>query len=227
MLKYQQSRGWFVNVPDYEGPLASFSSGIQSGLAVLDSIRAAFSFEDLGLDTDALLAMWGYSGGSFASEWAAEMSASYAPELNFSGVALGGLVPNGTSIFLTINEGPYVGLWASALIGISSQLPEYRAWLLSRLKTEGPHNMTGLLMAGNLTLNQSTVYYAYQDIGDYFVDGITDALGPYSRKVNDIYSQMGYHGVPRMPVYIYKAIADEISVVADADKVVDRYCEGK
>ena len=35
---------------------------------------------------------------------------------------------------------------------------------------------------------------------------------------------MGYHGVPSMPVYVYKAILDEISPVADTDTLVERYC---
>ena len=33
-------RGWFVNTPDYEGPLASYCAGVQAGHATLDSIRA-------------------------------------------------------------------------------------------------------------------------------------------------------------------------------------------
>ena len=35
------SKGWYVNVPDFEGPLASFTLGVQAGHATLDSIRAA------------------------------------------------------------------------------------------------------------------------------------------------------------------------------------------
>jgi hypothetical protein len=34
-------RSWHVNVPDYEGPLASFTAGLMSGHATLDSVRAA------------------------------------------------------------------------------------------------------------------------------------------------------------------------------------------
>jgi hypothetical protein len=49
--------------------------------------------------------MWGYSGGSLATEWAAELQPTYAPELNFAGAALGGLVPNITSVLKTINGG--------------------------------------------------------------------------------------------------------------------------
>lgn len=77
------SSGWFVNVPDYEGPLASFTAGVQSGHATIDSIRAAFNAnETLGLDVDARYALWGYSGGALASEWAAEMAVQYAPEVS-------------------------------------------------------------------------------------------------------------------------------------------------
>lgn len=78
------SSGWFVNVPDYEGPLASFTAGVQSGHATIDSIRAAFNAnKTLGLDVDARYALWGYSGGALASEWAAELAVQYAPEVSF------------------------------------------------------------------------------------------------------------------------------------------------
>lgn len=43
--------------------------------------------------------MWGYSGGSIASTFAAELQASYAPELDFAGAALGGIVPDLTEVF--------------------------------------------------------------------------------------------------------------------------------
>lgn len=76
------SSGWFVNVPDYEGPLASFTAGVISGHTTIDSIRAAFNAnETLGLDVDARYALWGYSGGALASEWAAELAVQYAPEV--------------------------------------------------------------------------------------------------------------------------------------------------
>lgn len=105
------SYGWFVNIPDYEGPLASFTAGVQSGHATIDSIRAVLNVnKKLGLAKDARYAMWGYSGGALASEWAAELQVQYAPEMNFSGAALGGLTPNVTSVLFTINKTPGAGL---------------------------------------------------------------------------------------------------------------------
>lgn len=219
------SSGWFVNVPDYEGPLASFTAGVQSGHATIDSIRAAFNAnETLGLDVDARYAMWGYSGGALASEWAAELAVQYAPEMNFSGAAVGGLTPNVTSVLYSINKGYAVGLAPSSILGLSSQYPEERDFLLSRLKTEGPYNATGFLAALNLTLNQAAITYAYQDMGEYFIGGLADITSPIVLKIINRDGIMGYHGVPQMPIFAYKAIGDEISVVEDTDALVDKYC---
>lgn len=51
------SRGWYVNVPDHEGPLASFSCGVQEGHAVLDSVRAVLD-ERFALEKGANVAVY-------------------------------------------------------------------------------------------------------------------------------------------------------------------------
>jgi hypothetical protein len=102
------SKGYHVNVPDYEGPLAAFSAGVISGHATLDAVRAVRG--SFGLPDGAPSALWGYSGGALASEWAAELQVQYAPDLNFSGAALGGLTPNTTSVLLTVSGGYAAGL---------------------------------------------------------------------------------------------------------------------
>lgn len=35
---------------------------------------------------------------------------------------------------------------------------------------------------------------------------------------------MGYHGVPSMPVFAYKATEDEPLPVEDTDGLIERYC---
>jgi hypothetical protein len=54
--------GWFVNLPNYEGPLASFSAGVLSGNATIDSLRAVLS-RSFVLKSNAKYALWAYSGG--------------------------------------------------------------------------------------------------------------------------------------------------------------------
>jgi hypothetical protein len=114
-----------VNVPDHEGPLAAFLSGPQEGHAVLDSVRAALSSRPFPATRDnTRYAMWGYSGGSIASTFAAELQASYAPELDFVGAAIGGLVPNITDVLA--NPGSSVqGLLPSALLGGKFSYPPF------------------------------------------------------------------------------------------------------
>ena len=216
-------RGWYVNVPDFEGPLASFTAGVQSGHATLDSVRAVLSL-GLGLAPNARYALWGYSGGSLASEWAAELQVQYAPELNFSGAALGGLLPNLTSVMASIMGTPYAGLIPSALLGLGSQYPQAYEFLLEKLKPAGPYNQTMFLSAKNMTLDEALEAFANQNIYEYFVDGNADLQMPIIQKVFDNDGFMGYHGVPQMPLFVYKAIADEFSKVEDTDALVNKYC---
>ncbi|OQV03660.1 hypothetical protein CLAIMM_08677 [Cladophialophora immunda] len=210
------NHGWFVNVPDFEGPLASFGASVSEGHATLDSVRAALSSHK-SLDSSSRYAMWGYSGGSVASEFAAELQVQYAPELNFAGMAIGGLVPNFTSNFDKINNTPAAGLLVAILLGVSTQYPDTSHYLDSRLKTRGQYNATGFFEARNLSAFELFPTYADQDIfADYFAAGTT-VQAPAIQKAIDREGLMGYHGVPQMPIFLYKATQDEYSAVADTD----------
>lgn len=110
-IKVALGKGYFVTVPDYEGPLASFTAGHMSGYATLDAVRATLNGADLyDLPDDTLYATWGYSGGALATEWAAELAADYASELSFAGSAMGGLTPNVTKVLMAINFKVSAGL---------------------------------------------------------------------------------------------------------------------
>lgn len=216
--------GWYVNVPDHEGPLASFGLGVQEGHATLDSVRAVLN-TGFGLADDVRYALWGYSGGSIASEWAAELQVQYAPELSFAGAALGGLVPNWTSIITEASEEWWSGLLPAALLGITKQYPAAYEYLLSQLKTSGPYNRTGFLTAANQGIAQDFVTYADQPIFEYFINGSASLEAPVILDIIDSNGYMGYHGVPQMPLFIYKATQDEISPVEDTNTLVTRYCD--
>ena len=163
--------GWYVNVPDYEGPLASFSAGVQAGHATIDSVRAVLN-SGFGLDSStAKYAMAGYSGGALASEWAAELQVQYAPELNFAGIALGGLTSNSTGVLEAVNGGPFASIVPNGILGLSSQYPALEQYIMSQLKTSGPYNATTFLAAR--TQNTTVDFFAYvnQDIFNYFGGG--------------------------------------------------------
>lgn len=218
-------QGWYVNVPDYEGPLASFTAGVQSGHATIDSVRAVLN-AGMGLASNPppAIAMWGYSGGALASEWAAELAVQYAPDLHFAGAALGGLTPNVTSVLEATNGGFTSGLIPAGTLGILSQYPEVYDFFVSQLKTTGEYNATTFLNAANQTLVGTITTFANDDITQYFVNGLRTLEDPRFQRVINMDGIMGFHGVPQMPVFAYKAIQDEVSPVADTDKLINRYC---
>jgi len=84
------AQGYTVVTSDYEGPTDDFGAGRESGYGTLDAIRAAQTV--LGVDAKTTpVGLTGYSGGSIASVWAAELQQTYAPELNIVGTAAGGV----------------------------------------------------------------------------------------------------------------------------------------
>jgi secretory lipase len=86
--------GETVVVPDTEGEEANFSAGPVYGYNTLDSLRAALSSPATGLTANTKIGLAGYSGGAIATEWAAQLAPTYAPEINSDivGAAMGGVL---------------------------------------------------------------------------------------------------------------------------------------
>jgi hypothetical protein len=84
--------GETVVVADTEGENADLAAGPEYGLNTIDSLRAALSSSATGLAGAHKIGLIGYSGGAIATEWAAELAPSYAPELDSKivGAAFGG-----------------------------------------------------------------------------------------------------------------------------------------
>jgi Secretory lipase len=115
------AEGYTVIVPDTEGQRADFAAGPEYGMNTLDSIRAVLSSSTVGLPPHARVAMLGYSGGAIATEWAAELAPTYAPDVNarLIGAAMGGVLVDPAHNLHYI-EGTWFwgGVMAMAIIGI-------------------------------------------------------------------------------------------------------------
>ncbi|RMX98433.1 hypothetical protein D0868_10092, partial [Hortaea werneckii] len=174
---------------------------------------------------DARYALWGYSGGSIASEWAAELQQQYAPELDFAGAAIGGVVSNVTALIDQSANTWWAGLVPAGLLGATAPYPAAREYLMSQLRSNGTHNETAFEAAESLTSTQAVGLFASQDIWTYFKDGKDVLQAPILRSILNSNGYMGYHGIPQMPIFVYKAIADELTPIADTDKLVQSYCD--
>jgi hypothetical protein len=217
------SRGWYVNIPDFEGPRAAFSVSVEEAHATLDSIRAAIAAGN-GLRSDTRVALWGYSGGTLPSEFAAEIAPYYAPDINLVGVAIGGLLANVTNALVTIDGQSYAGLSILTTLGLATSYPEVQSYLDTTLKPSGPYNATEFFSAKSLATFDAFARFANQSIGNYFTTGDSWLNAAALKPAISRNWQMGKYFTPQVPLYIYKAIHDEMSPVADTDAVVQKYC---
>ncbi|TVY84835.1 Trichothecene C-3 esterase [Lachnellula suecica] len=220
--------GYFVSVPDFEGPLASYGAGVQAGHSVLDSLQAVLSVASTyGFrTTDAKSALWGYSGGALATGFAAELAEVYAPNLALSAVVHGGLVPNVIDSGAQIsNTTGFAGLVIAGILGITSQHTEARAYINSRLKSAPPNNAASFYTATTMSGSQLISAFPNTDVVDFFIGGATDLGSPILLNMYEIDALLGYHGTPNMPVFIYEAVNDELSAIKNLDSLVAGYCK--
>lgn len=215
------AQGWLVNTPDYEGPTAAFGASIQAGHATLDALRAVLNLAELSGLGKISIGIWGYSGGSIATEAATELQVQYAPELKISGAVLGGLVADFSADFDLFNGSAIAGDLVSVILGVTAQYPEAEAYVKSRLVNSTAAEFLG---ARNMTLGQATKFFSMKDIYAYFINGAIDLQAAVLRKVYNIEMKLGYHGVPTMPVFVYKAIGDEYCPVEETDALVNKFC---
>lgn len=219
-------RGWVVNVPDFEGPLAACFSGPQEGHAILDSVRAVLSWDGDPSLRNARYAMWGFSGGAFASLFAAELQPAYAPELDFAGAAIGGLIGNITQTYLSLNSTTASSLLPAILLGVTAQYPEARGSLISQLRTTGPRNATGFLAALHMSTLDNSAVFSGQNIDEYFSEGSVAVLqSPQISQVLNSTGNLGFHGIPQMPLFVYRAIGDRASPTSTIDALLEKYCD--
>ena len=132
---------------------------------------------------------------------------------------------NGTSVLAHASEQWWSGLLPGFLLGLTAEYPAARSYLLSQLKPTGLYNATTFLSVMNGTIEDAFVTFADQPIFSYFINGSASLDNPLLAGLVNNNGQMGYHGIPQMPLYIYKAVQDEITPIADTDDLVGRYCK--
>lgn len=220
LIEATLEQGWVVIVPDFEGPKASYLAHRLAGQATLDGIRAALRSGDItGIESDATVSMWGYSGGSMATAWAAEIQPTYAPELRIAGAAIGGTTPNITNVVTTINKSAFTGLIATGVMGLSTQFPALAAEVDRLLE---PAYRAKFEQVYRQCLLANAASFLFSDVVDMFTDTRFMYDNPVAVAILDEVA-LG-HAVPRIPIYWYKSVHDEVSPVQDSDALYDIYC---
>ncbi|MFG1794563.1 lipase family protein [Nocardia sp. NPDC049149] len=209
-------RGWAVVTSDYEGPHARFLDGVNSGRGVLDGIRAARDLPAAGLGPTTPLVAWGYSGGAFATLWAAQMQPEYAPDVRFAGIAAGGLPANWPAIAQHVDGTPQAGLAMLILIAATRDHPS--AGIADLLNDRG----RAMLAADGAACGPDLVSkYVNARVDDF--SSVPNLLSHPSFRAATDPQELGAPA-PRVPMYLYHSTSDDVIPAAGFTDLLGRYC---
>jgi hypothetical protein len=213
------SKGWRVLVPDHGGARGSWTAPREPGYCVLDGIRAAQNFERAGIAPSAPVVLWGYSGGGLASGWAAELWASYAPELNVVGAVLGAPVGDPGEIFRDLDGSLYAGLPYLALASLIREYPGLQRIVQTHTNASGQSLLTKL---EGMTMISALARCCLRKANRYLDRPLNDILA--MPEVAELFDELRLgRTAPAMPLLVLQAINDQFISVRHIDVLVDRY----
>jgi hypothetical protein len=188
-----------VVVPDTEGENADFAAGPEYGYNTLDSLRAALSAPATGLAGATKIALVGYSGGAIATEWAAELAPSYAPDVDgrLVGAAMGGVLVDpdhnlhyvdGSSLWAGVIPMALIGVGRSFHVDLTPYLSAYGLQLYSKLQSASIVQVLGAYPGLTWTQLAKPQYQTPESI-PLFVNIANQLI-------------MGSRGTPTVPLFI-------------------------
>ncbi|GAA5095479.1 lipase family protein [Nocardia iowensis] len=220
MALYAVTKGWAVSIPDHEGLLSAFAAGPLAGRITLDGIRATENFKPMGLPgRDTKVGLWGDSGGSIPTVHAAELRATYAPDVNVVGAVSGSTAADLRDLVDYQNNGPAAGTVFAGIIGLTREYPELQAYIDQHMNPLGQ----GLRSVhSNVCQGWSVSTFPNLNIKGLFdVPDVTRE--PLPSKYLDMV-KMG-NATPDRPMYIFQSMGDWIMPAYATDRLVDTYCQ--
>jgi triacylglycerol lipase len=216
------AEGWAVSVPDHEGRLGMWGAPYEPGYHVLDGLRAAVSSKRLGLSVDAPIGLWGYSGGGLATAWAAEMSGTYAPDLNVVGAVLGSPVGDLGHTFRRLNGTMMSGLPALVVAALADIYPDLDRVIQEHATEDGKLLLKRL---HNMTTAEAVVRMVKKNMADMVDVPLEQILD--SPEVQHVFADIKLGAaVPTPPVLIVQAVHDQLISVEVIDELADTYKSG-
>jgi hypothetical protein len=214
--------GDIVTVPDFEGTDLHWFAGHEAGWSALDAIRATEA--ELKLSRRAPVGLTGYSGGSIAADWAAELAPHYAPGLHLVGVAAGG-VPVDIAHNLDYIDGSrtWSGIMPGILVGLGRAYGVDLSPYLSRYGTRLTNHVAGECIG---SFNGAYPHLRMRQLLRRRFDGYR-AVAPLRRIVNRLI--MGsVAGHPHVPVLLVAGRSDPtgdgVMVTRDVQGLAHEYC---
>jgi len=135
------------------------------------------------------------------------------------------MTANQTESSSLLNGRDIAGLLVQGLLGMTTDYPDQRKYLDSRLKTSGQYSKQEFYMAGNMSARDSMAMFQYQNIFEYFIGGKPDVYAPQMTALMEQEGVAGVHGTPNVPVFVHQSLNDEYCPGATMDRLVNKYCK--
>jgi hypothetical protein len=224
-IKALLDQGWGVAVSDYQGlgtpGLHTYMVGPAQGHAVLDMARAALALPEAGLAADARVGIMGYSQGGSAAGWAAELEASYAPELNVKGTVAGGVPGDLAATAQFLDGSLFVALALLASMGLDAAYPELD--LEDYLNARGQELYLSSQDFCLVDFDGLGIFIdaAFSDIDDYVSPNPLDDP-TWQARLDEV--RLG-DSAPAAPVFQFHGIVDEIVPYGQARDLRRDWCD--
>lgn len=224
LVKGLLARGYAVAITDYEGlgteGVHTYLARQSQGSAVLDMARAALNLNIPGLSASTRVAITGYSQGGGAAASAAEMAASYAPELKLIGTYAGAVPADLQAVASNIDGGLYTGFLLYAVNGLAAaegfNIADYA----------NPKGLSTLAKTAQECIFTTLPSAAFLKTGTLTTSGqklsqLTTS-GPLKSVLDK--QKLGVVGKPSAPVMVGQSLLDDVIPAAQAKEFAKRWC---
>jgi hypothetical protein len=213
-------QGWVTVVPDHFSVKNAFGANILGGQAILDSIRAASSFDGFNFTDNVKVALWGFDAASAPTAFAAELQPEYASDVPLVGVVIGDLMANITGNILKANKNESSYLIPSLITGLSKEYNVMNETIIENLKDT---HLKSFLLGEQACSSVLSSDLKKTDILDMWNGGAN--VFKY-QNVSSIMKNLtcGHRKLP-VPAMVYLSAAYDLNVANQVDDAVSNYCD--
>ncbi|MUM18847.1 triacylglycerol lipase [Mycobacterium sp. CBMA271] len=220
------ARGFAIVVTDGVGmgihsqSSPQFLNRVAAGTALIDAARAAMKLPGTSLNPHGPIAFWGWASGGQASLSAAELTPTYAPELNVAGT-YAAAPPTDIAAAIPGIDGNFLAVIAGYLLrGTIASYPETQEPLRDSLT---PRGLQMLDWSGHTCLMQGGIDYAFRHLQFWFKPDLNQLIETDPFKGILAAQRIG-NIRPRGPVYITHNRWDPFSPYESARQTAKDWC---
>ena len=208
------NRGFAVVVTDYIGlgttdRLHTYVNRVDQGHAVLDAARAALQVQGATVTPSSPVGAFGYSQGGGAAASAAELAATYAPDVNLKAAFAGAPPADLTQVMKTADGTTLTAVIGFAVNGFVQTYPQLKPILDANTNNAGK---AALKAIANACIGDGAAAYAFQKTSKWTTNGTTIstvvANNPIAKAIVD--DQKIGRIKPSVPVKIITGTQDDI-----------------